>query len=439
VDHDKTCFVVMPFGKKGVVDENGTPRTVDFDDIYEAIFQRAAAVVRMPAAEGGGVLQVRRTDKDFFAGNISVEMFHYLEYSRIALVDITGLNPNVFYELGVRHRARQAGTVIFRQVAAPIPFDIKQIKAFPYEYDPEERAAEARTLITRVLTESLEQNRPDSPVRAALAVQRTEHVEIEDRLRQAENALRAGDPPRAISLYRNALGDDPNNQLLHFRLGLLLKDEGQWKEALEEFDRTVGCAPGYAEAHREKGIAENKLFHAAKRPVGAADGRTSLERAVGLAPADFDAWASLGGVLKREGLLAEALKAYERSAEASSGHPYPLLNAVTLRAVLDHTLELSEERRKQLRRAERSLRVQVASNPPYDAPWTFFDLAQIRLYGGDAAQFLDFARRGAETAIQAWKIHTFVDSLRLLVKGGLEPTGIHDGIAMLESEAKLLD
>ena len=42
-------------------------------------------------------------------------MFHYIEYSRFALADISGLNANVFYELGHRHRVHEAGTVIFRQ------------------------------------------------------------------------------------------------------------------------------------------------------------------------------------------------------------------------------------------------------------------------------------------------------------------------------------
>ena len=99
-------------------------------------------------------------------------MFHYLEYSRVVLADISGLNANVFYELGHRHRARETGTMMVRQVNAPIPFDINSIKAFPYEYQPADHAAESVALITRVLQQSLEQNRPDSPVQAALNVQR---------------------------------------------------------------------------------------------------------------------------------------------------------------------------------------------------------------------------------------------------------------------------
>jgi hypothetical protein len=116
----------MPFGKKPVDGQE-----IDFDFIYKSVFLPAISDVTLPE---GGKLEARRTDQDFFTGDITVEMFRYLEYSRFVLADITSLNPNVFYELGVRHRARQSGTAIFRQIEVKLPFDIAHIKAFPYEY-----------------------------------------------------------------------------------------------------------------------------------------------------------------------------------------------------------------------------------------------------------------------------------------------------------------
>jgi hypothetical protein len=126
IDYTRICFVIMPFGKKSVGD-----RDVDFDDIYERIFHPAISAVKLPE---GGMLAPRRTDKDFFTGDIKQDMFEYLEYSRFALADISGLNFNVAYELGTRHRARESGTAIFRQSQSPLAFDISSIKAFPYEY-----------------------------------------------------------------------------------------------------------------------------------------------------------------------------------------------------------------------------------------------------------------------------------------------------------------
>ena len=97
----------MPFGKKKVGRKN-----VDFDKIHREIFAPAIASVRLPE---GGSLEPRRTDTDFFTGDIKLERFQFLEYSRFALADISGLNFNVAYELGARHRVRESGTAIFRE------------------------------------------------------------------------------------------------------------------------------------------------------------------------------------------------------------------------------------------------------------------------------------------------------------------------------------
>ncbi len=435
-DFRHICFVIMPFGEKPVANEKGEQRTVDFDAIYDRIFEPALRAVALPE---GGTLDPRRTDRDFFSGSISQEMFEYLEYSRMALADITGLNPNVFYELGVRHRARQAGTVIFRQLLAKIPFDINQIKAFPYEYEPDDHARESAALITRVVTESLGQNRMDSPVQLALQVQRHEHAFIEADLREAENALRVGDRARAVAAYTKAVAEDPGNNLLHLRRGLLLKDLGQWEAALDAFNQAVAMAPGYAEAHREKGIAENKLFHRAGRPGGMPDGLVALQRAAELNPGDYDAYASLGGALKRAGRLPEALAAYERAVEVSHGHSYPLLNAITLAARLGGTLAIDGKRKFLLGRAEKSLRAQVASEPPYDPPWSFFDLAQVRLYAGDRAEFLSLVQRGIENATHAWQADTFRESLASLLEAGVDLPGLREAIDVLTDARNYLE
>lgn len=439
------CFIIMPFGEKEVVDSKGEKRKVNFDWIYDNVFVPAISQVPLPAPESGK-LEAHRTDKDFFAGDISQEMFAYIEYSRIALTDITGLNANVFYELGVRHRAQQSGTVIFRQVDAPIPFDINNIKAFPYEYQPEEQAVESRKLITRVLTESLQQNRIDSPARKALIVQQAlvkqepDKSFVESDLRDAENAIRAQNKPAAIVAYQHALTGDPNNNLLCQRLGLLLKDEGRFPDALNEFTRAIEIAPGYAEAYREKGIAENKLYWKAKpEERGAmADGIASLRKAVELNPQDYDAHASLGGALKRAGKTEEALAEYQRATEVSNGHSYPLLNALKLKSQLAGKLDVDSKTQFLIKRAERSLRAQVATEPPYDPPWSLFDLAEIQLYNKNKDEFLSIAERGTEYCSHKWQVKTFADSLQALSDAGINQAGLKECIAMLRERQELL-
>lgn len=425
MDYSKVCFVIMPFGKKPVGDQ-----TVDFDKLYDDIFVPAIGAVPLPE---GGKLEPRRTDKDFFTGDIKLEMFQYLEYSRFALADISGLNFNVAYELGTRHRARESGTAIFRQIQFAPPFDISSIKAFPYEFEPADKAAEARALITRVLTESLVQNRLDSPVRLALGEQRTSG-RIDDMLVQAENEIRKLNWTGAMEVYRRAIAMDPGNPLARMKLGLLCRDREIWDEALEQFTRAAAVSPSYGEAWREKGIVENKIAQRARQAMDAdpAPGEASLRTAVGLNDKDFDAFASLGGVLKRAGRFPQALAAYEQSLRMSGGHPYPLLNALKLRVQVNGRLALSGPDRLALARAERVRAGQSEQNPPFDKPWCFFDLAEIKLYRGDSGAFLDIAIKGFEQTDANWQGKTFVDSLRLLLPAAGELPGLKEGLAELE-------
>jgi tetratricopeptide (TPR) repeat protein len=425
MDYAKICFVIMPFGEKDV----GT-RKVNFDALYEDVFLPAISAVPLPE---GGNLEPRRTDKDFFTGDIKLEMFHYLEYSRFALADISGLNFNVAYELGARHRARESGTAIFRQAQFAPPFDISSIKAFPYEYEPDTEANKARALITRVLTESLVQNRLDSPVRLALDLQR-QNGKIDELLKNAENAIRSEDWTGAMDIYRQAVAVDPANPLPRMKLGLLCRDREIWDEALEQFSRATAASPQYGEAYREKGIVENKIAQVAKQPLDTdpAPGEAALRRAIELNGKDFDAWASLGGVLKRAKRFPQALSAYEQSLKVSGGHPYPLLNALKLRVAVNGRLALTGADKVALARAERVREAQTRQEPPFDKPWCFFDLAEIKLYRGDPQAFVAIAQKGFEHTDANWQGKTFIDTMHLLLPVADELPGLKEGLAELE-------
>jgi len=422
-DLTRTCFVIMPFGRKPVLD-----RTVDFAAIYADVFAPAIAAVALPE---GGQLAPRRTDQDFFAGHISQEMFEYLEYSRLALADISGLNANVFYEIGVRHRARASGTVIFRQAGAPLPFDINQIKAFDYRFADAAEQEQSRRLIARVLAETVAEVRLDSPVQQAL---RAQARDLDPLLREAEEALRHGDRATAAARLGAAVQAAPHEPLPRVRYGIVLRDLDRLPEALEQFTRATALGPGDAAAWRERGVVENLLFRQAAPPAaGVPDGEASLRRAVELDGNDFDALSSLGGVLKRRGRLDEALACYRRSAEVSGGHPYPLLNALKLQAAATGALDLDPKQRRLLRRAEQMRQGQAASTPPYDAPWCFFDLAEIRLYGGDADGFQKTLALALDHCDHNWQAQTFRRGLQLLADRGIDLPGLAAGIAAIDA------
>jgi tetratricopeptide (TPR) repeat protein len=439
MEYAATCFVIMPFGKKTVALTDGTAKEVDFDSIYEAVFEPAIRGVALPEPEAERLglehLVPRRTDRDFFAGLITQDMFDYIQFSRFALADVSGLNANVFYELGVRHATVEAGTGVFRQPGAPIPFDIRQVKVFDYRYEPQEEIERSRALVARVLRESLAHNRLDSPVQQTLRRQQGYGRDVRDLLQEAEDHIRGQNWVAAADRYRKAAGREPDDAILRFKLGLMCKNAGRWPEALAHFDAALALDPDYGEAHRERGIVQNKLLHDRDPNV---TGEAALRRAVALNPGDFHALASLGGVLKREGRLEDALDCYRRAADVSQGHSYPLLNAVRIELLQHGRFELDDERHFQLSRARYRLEGQTCTQPPHDAPWCFFDLAEVHLYLGDEAAFLDGIRKGTYASDHRWQAQTFRESLRALKDAGLDLPGLDAGLRWLDAHVPRL-
>jgi tetratricopeptide (TPR) repeat protein len=174
-------------------------------------------------------------------------------------------------------------------------------------------------------------------------------------------------------------------------------------------------------------------------PPGTPTGEEDLRKAVELNPRDYDAQASLGGVLKRKGDLAGALHCYEVAGELSDGHPYPLLNALKIRAARDKKITLDEATSFQLARAERFRRNQAAGTPPIDSPWCYFDLAEIRLYQGARDDFLKAIDDGTyANGTRSWQARTFRDGLDMLKAAGYAPPGLDEGIEKLKKAEALL-
>jgi len=430
MDHTKFCFAIMPYKKKTIEITKDLKREIDFDAVYENIFEPAIREATLPE---GGHLEPRRCDRDEFAASIDQDMFEYLEYSRLAVVDITGLNGNVMYELGVRHRARPTGTIIFRQTGSLIPFDIKTIRAFDYDSEPPDAAERARRNVTTIVQQTLQQNRLDSPVQIALRAQR-DSGNLDALLRQAEEEVREEKWTAAQATYARALQEQPDNVFVRIRLGLLLKDQGKWAEALNQFEQALTVSPDDPVALREQGIALNKLKGDADPEAGTA----ALTRAIALAPSDYDAVASLAGIRKRQGQLDLARDLYRQATDISRGNSYPLLNLLKIEANLAGKLELDDKRRFQLQRAEQGLTMAVARQPPTDRPWSFFDLAECRLYAGDREGFLRNIDLGLIASKQSWQPKTFRASLQLLVDGRVQLPGLTDGIERLARGEDLL-
>lgn len=152
----KKCFVIMPFGKKKDID--GTE--IDFDHVYHGLIEKAVESLGMDC---------ERCDEIVDTGSIHLKMFKGIFEADVAVVDITSLNANVFYELGVRHALNKCVTlVVRRQSNLPPPFNISGLNVLGYEMDAEEKLAASMQKIREHVQNGLEKQSTDSLVHLAL-------------------------------------------------------------------------------------------------------------------------------------------------------------------------------------------------------------------------------------------------------------------------------
>jgi len=121
---NQLCFVIMPYGKKKDIDGKET----DFDKVYKALIRPAVSAI--PG------LQCERCDDIELPGWIHERMLRHIFEDRVAIVDTSTLNANVFYELGVRHALRKSVTVLIHKKGTSWPFNIADLNSIEYSMTP---------------------------------------------------------------------------------------------------------------------------------------------------------------------------------------------------------------------------------------------------------------------------------------------------------------
>ena len=160
-EESRTCFVIMPFGQKP---DAARGDVFDFDKVYDDVIVPA---VRSVARRGLRVTPIR-SDKVSRGGLIHERMIRFIAEADVAIADITALNPNVFYELGVRHALRDRVTVVLRRKGTQNPFNIGGIATIDYELKPAGALELSRTTIANYIFNGLTSGSKDSLVHAML-------------------------------------------------------------------------------------------------------------------------------------------------------------------------------------------------------------------------------------------------------------------------------
>jgi tetratricopeptide (TPR) repeat protein len=358
------AFVAMPFGRKPGPDG----ADVDFNRVYRELIA--------PAIELAG-LSAFRADQEQAGGSILADMFQELLIADLVVADLSIPNPNVWYEIGVRHALRARGVVLLFGGKAPSAFDLYTERKLRYGLagdgpDPATLEADKAALAGMIgATMKVWHEEKISPV----------YYHVANLQEPDWKTLRVGkvrkfwqqhdDWERRVDLARQdgRIGDllvlADEGPVAAFRAdawigaGKALRQSGQFALALEYLDKGLAIDPGHLDARRETGICLQRLARAGAAGHSLARTRQHYEALLKDHPRDVETWALLGRVDKdawvaawrragsdaatmvadaayEDALLTAAITSYERAYRADPGHYFSGINALTLTHLGQH-------------------------------------------------------------------------------------------------------
>jgi hypothetical protein len=197
----KRCFVITPIGDEG-------------SDIRRAMDGLVEVAIRPVLEALGFEVIVPHEMPD--PGSITRQVIEHLLEDEMVIVNLTGLNPNVMYELAVRHSARLP-VVTIADKETKLPFDLQDERTEAFRNDAM-GYVELRERLARVVEAAMAEKKPDNPVyRAAGAMVFRKSTDVPD----TERYLAA-----RLENIERMIGE----QTREIRRELSIADHGWWVE-----------------------------------------------------------------------------------------------------------------------------------------------------------------------------------------------------------------
>lgn len=343
------CFIDMPFGLK-TDPKSGTE--IDFDQIYQQAIR--------PAVEEAGLLCIRG-DEERTGGIIHKPMFARLLLCEFVIADLTTANPNVFYELGIRHAAKPYTTIpLFATIGAP-PFDVGFVRAIPYTLTKgkltEDAAQALRQEIVRRIHRALEgpvaqdsplfqlfQGFPGIEISHELTDVFRDRVQYSEKFRDRLAEARSLQPQEEAFQHLQEIEDELGD--LHvIERGILVdlflsyRDVSAWEAMIDLYEKFPSdvkeadlCRQQYALALNRRGDANSR-----RKALGVLDklleehgGSAETYGIRGRIYKDMYREAKAASPLEAEAHLDSAIDAYTKGFEAEPADYYPGVNAINL-------------------------------------------------------------------------------------------------------------
>ncbi|HZT89335.1 MAG TPA: TRAFs-binding domain-containing protein [Stellaceae bacterium] len=417
------CFVLMPFGLKA--DENG--RTIDFDAVYREIIAKAIEFADMEPI---------RADEEQVGGTIHKPMFERLLLCDFAVADLTGANPNVYYELGIRHAIKPRTTALVVCEGVRRPFDVAPLRTWTYQVDGDGKPLDADIKaheIGELLRSVAHHGGNDSPVfelvdfvelprMSAVAREKTDifrkHVADTKALKaELDDAVHAGREAVHEFAARPMFRD------LHLaETGMVINLYLAFR-AVEDFAAMVELYKRMPEPLQRMVMVREQYAFALNRLKRRDEAERELKELIQLYGATSENCGLLGRIYKdrwqeavekkdlrrARGFLKQALETYLTGFETDWRDTYPGINALTL----FESLDAPDPRRDELLPVVRYAAQRRARAPAADY-WDHATLLEIAVLAGNQDEAFDATDRALAAAHESFAPRSTANNLRII-------------------------
>lgn len=128
----KSCFVIMPFAEP-------------FETYYKKIIK--------PAVDDNNLYAVRG-DSLFRSTHIMDDIWSAITESTLVIAELTGKNPNVYYELGLAHAMKKPAILISSNIE-DVPFDLRPLRVLVYDKNDPDWGETLKFNISKAIDETL--------------------------------------------------------------------------------------------------------------------------------------------------------------------------------------------------------------------------------------------------------------------------------------------